>query len=212
MMILTITLMCGASLYADEQFRLALDVASDFAEKPTLTTVKTSFDDQAAIFYGLHWEVLIDRLGFGMHYLVKFDRLLTGYDDPLYDWSLDWSGDLFATFHPFGGGSFLDPFVEIGFGNVGRVDIDDDAGYWDRNEDGEWEYIYEWEPNSDAVSNLSLFPHAGVGLALDLDGLLIGLRIAYRPFVIPIPATQFADYPLESFEATFFGGFAIGGH
>ena len=197
---------------ADGQFRMVLNLAEGFAQKPTLAEVQSSFDDQTNFFWGPSWEVVIDKFGFGMHYLVKFDRLPTGNEVAPYDWSLDWMGDFFASFHLFGGGTFIDPFVVAGFGNAGRVDIDGDQGYWVQDEDGEWEYEYEFDPTHDAVSNMSLFPYVGAGVALDLDGLLIGARLDYRPTVLPVPATQFKDYPLTSFQVSLFAGVALGGH
>jgi hypothetical protein len=202
----------GGHLAADEQFRMALNLTADFAQKPTLSSVQTALDDQNNMFWGPSWEVIIDKFGFGMHYLVKFDRLITDQESVRYDWSLDWMGDFYAAYHVFGGGALIDPFIEVGFGNVGRVDIDDDDGYWVEDAYGDWDYMYEWDPNEEAVSNMSLFPYVGIGVALDLDGLLIGGRIDYRPVVLPIPAAQFRDYPLTSFQVGLFGGFALGGH
>ena len=188
-------------------------IATDFADNPSLESVKSSFDDNTNFYWGWYWEVLLNRFGFGMHYMVKFDKLVTGYDDPLYDWSLDWNGDLFLSFHVLGGGFFLDPFIEIGFGNVGRVDLDNDDGDWRWSESG-WVYqIPPWNPaERGGLSNLSLYPYAAAGLALDLDGFLVGAKFTYRPFVISIPVTQFADYPLKSFQLTVFAGVAFGGH
>ena len=140
---LLIVLAGSVQLAADGQFRMVLNLTSDFAQKPTLESVQTAFDDQTNLFWGPSWEVITDRLGFGMHYLVKFDRLSTGQEQVLYDWSLDWMGDFFVSYHVFGGGAFIDPFIEIGFGNVGRVDIDDDDGYWVEEADGDWQYVYE---------------------------------------------------------------------
>ncbi len=189
----------GAGVFAREQVRLVLNLAADFVENPTLASVRSSFDDQAKVFWGPSWEVIIDEIGFGMHYLVKFDRLGTGLEYPPYDWSLDWMGDFFVSYHFFGVGRFLDPFVEIGFGNAGRVDID-------RN------YVYEWNPNQGGVSNMSLFPYIGARLAVDLGGIVLGARIDYRPVVFPIPATQFSGYPLTNLQVGFFAGVALGGH
>jgi hypothetical protein len=208
--VLLVTGVTGLS--ATEQVRLVLNLAADFVENPTLASVQSSFDDQAKVFWGPSWEVILDNVGFGMHYLVKFDRLSTGLENPLYDWSLDWMGDFFVSYHFFGVGRFLDPFIEVGFGNAGRVDIDRNYGYWDEDSHGEWDYVYEWRPNQGGVSNMSLFPYIGAGLAVDLNGVILGGRVDYRPIVLPVPATQFADYPLTNLQVGFFAGFALGGH
>ena len=76
----------GGHLAADEQFRMALNLTADFAQKPTLSSVQTALDDQNNMFWGPSWEVIIDKFGFGMHYLVKFDRLITDQESVRYDW------------------------------------------------------------------------------------------------------------------------------
>lgn len=201
----------AATVSARDQVRLAFNLAADFVEDPTFDSVRTSFDDEAKVFWGPSWEVILDNVGFGMHYLVKFDRLETGLEQPLYDWSLDWMGDFFLSYHFFGAGRFLDPFVEIGIGNAGRVDIDRDHGYWHEDKYGEWDYMDEWRPDQDGVSNMSLFPYIGAGFAVDLNGIILGGRIDYRPVAFAVPATQFKEYPLTNLQVGFFAGVGIGG-
>jgi hypothetical protein len=215
MLIGTVILLVSAvSVSAREQVRFSFNLAADFIERPTLGAVQTAFDDHAKVFWGPSWEVILDNVGFGMHYLVKFDRLTTGQEYPLYDWSLDWLGDLYLSYHIFGVGRLLDPFIEIGFGNAGRVDLDATYGYWVEDASGEWDYMHEWHPSHSrgAVSNMSLFPYIGAGLALDFDGIVLGARINYRPLVLPIPGTQFYDYPLTNIQVGFSAGIALGGH
>jgi hypothetical protein len=196
--------------FGRDQVRLSMNLAADFVDRPTITAVRTKFDDQAKVFWGPSWEVILDNVGFGMHYLVKFDRLATEEDYPLYDWSLDWMGDFFVSYHFFGVGRFLDPFIEVGFGNAGRVDIDHDPGYWVRHPMmGEWDYVYEWQPNQSGVSHMSLFPYIGAGLAVDLSGIIIGARINYRPVVLPVPAAQFLDFPLTNLQVGFTAGVGL---
>ena len=210
--LLAIMALAATSVMADPQVRIAGNVAADFAQRPTLEDVRTGFDDQGEIFWGLHWEIITDRVGFGWHTLVKFDQVETGLKDPMYDWSLDWLGDFYVAYHFFGGGALVDPFLEVGFGNAGRVDIDDDGGTWTKV-DGDWEYeVDEWDPTEESVMNLGLYPYIGGGVAFDLGGLLLGARVSYRPTVIPVPATQFEVYPLTNFQVAVFGGVALGGH
>ncbi len=37
------------------------------------------------------------------------------------NWAVDWQGLLFLRYHFFGSRSFIDPFIEAGFGNAGSV-------------------------------------------------------------------------------------------
>ena len=200
--------------FTDSQFRLAANFSTDFTDKPTLEEVRTAFDVGTDVLSGFHWEVILDRTGFGMHYQILFERLDTYMEDPVYDWAMDWMGDGFVSYHFFGAGSFLDPFLEIGLGSAGRVNIDSDSGQWVKDEEGDWEYVLpEWDPASpDGLTNLGLYGYVAAGLALDFDGLLLGTRFAYRPFVRPVPATDFPEYPLKSFQVSLFGGIAFGAH
>lgn len=209
-LIVLILLCCSTLLFARGQFRMTGEISTNFADKPSLESLKSIFDDTDNLFAGFHWEVLIDRLGFGMHYRVKFDRVETGESNPEYDWSLDWDGDMFLSYHFFGAGSFLDPYVQIGLGSMGRVDIDDDDGYWILD-DGVWEYYYELDPTDRAVSNLSLYGFAGAGFALNFDGFLLGAQLNYRPVSTAVPGTQFDEYPMQNFQFLLYGGIALGG-
>ena len=201
-----------AMSFGDAQFRLTASGAADFAKRPTLSEVTGRLDEQNDIFWGPQWEMIFDRVSMGMHTLVKFDQLETGVESTPYDWSLDWLGDLYLGYHIFGGGAFIDPFIEFGFGNVGRVDLNNDQGQWELV-DGEWEYsIDDWDPTEDDVQNLALYPYIGGGIALDFDGFVIGARMSYRPTVIPIPVTQFEVYPLRQFQVALFAGVGFGGH
>ena len=207
--VVTMCVIGAGAAFGRDQVRLSLNTAADFVERPTIADVKTKFDDQAKVFWGPSWEVILDNVGFGMHTLVKFDRVVTGREYPLYDWSLDWMGDFFVSYHFFGAGRFLDPFIEVGFGNAGRVDIDRNHGYWEENTDGEWDYMHERHTHEGDVSNMSLFPYIGAGFAFDLSGIVLGARINYRPVVLPVPATQFADYPLTNLQVGFTAGIAL---
>ncbi len=209
--IVCIFVFTAAGAFARDQVRLGFNLAAQFAERPTLFSVQSAFDDRAKIFWGPSWEVIIDNVGFGMNYLVKFDRLSTGLEYPSYDWSLDWLGDLFVSYHVFGVGRLLDPFIAVGFGNAGRVDVDANNGYWVETSPGEWDYVYGSHTGQGVVSNMSLYPYIGAGLALDLGGVVLGSRVDYRPFVMPVPATQFPDYPLTNIQVVFTAAFALGG-
>ena len=184
----------AAGLAAHPQVRLEFGVAADFAEKPSLESVRSSFDERAGIYTSVGWEVIPDRIGFGVQADVLFSRTGAEVSDAAYDWWLDWSGEAFLSYHLFGDSGF-DPYFAVGFGNAGRVDLEDAEA----TDEGD-------------VTNLSLYPFIGAGLAVDLRGLLLGARAEFRPIVNPVPATQFADYPLTTFQVTFYSGFSLGGH
>jgi hypothetical protein len=151
---------------------------------------------------GWHWEVILNRLGFGMHYGIRFHE---GVDEvaPYY---IDWKGDFFLSYHFFEGGSPIDPFIELGWGNVGRAEIDsvDDAEYPD----------WEQKVHEGTATDLALYTYGAAGLALDLNGLLLGARFAYHPRELanPIPDSSVGYYALSRFEVGFFGGLALGSH
>jgi hypothetical protein len=205
--VLSLTLLLAGSLFADGQFRIAGDVSTEFAEQPSFDDALSEFDtgDQGDFFTGWHWEVIMDKIGFGMIYQIKFDetKLITS---PSSDAWLDWKGGMFVSYHLFGGGSLIDPFAEIGYANAGRViisDLDDfDYGGYDFEE-----YLNEGE----AVTNMSLYPYIAGGVAIDLDGFLFGAKLSYHPIVSTIPV-PFDEYPLKAFEVGIFGGLAFGGH
>lgn len=213
--LLFVTILSTGWIWADAQFRLAPNVGLDFADKPSLADVKRSFDSGADIFTGFHWEVITaGNVGFGMHYLATFDKIDTPDEYYPYDWWLDWNGDIFLSYHLFGGGAFFDPFIEVGYGSVGRLHLTPTTqDYWVKEQDGS--YTYD-PPDSSSeyqvLTNMSLFPYIGGGLALDLNGFLLGAKFSWRPFSHEVPGTYFANYPLKSFQVAFTAGFALGGH
>jgi len=121
-------------------------------------------------------------------------------------WLMDWKGDFFLSYHFLGSGSVADPFVEFGWGNAGTTTISSphDAEYPD------WEEEVE---HGNALA-LSLFSYVGGGFAVDLNGLLLGLKLSYFPpqLVDPIPATTIDTFDLANFEVSLFGGVALGSH
>jgi len=214
--IVVVLLLCGASVasFARAQFRIATDAGMDFSDQPSLADVRSSIDDPTSIFYGFHSEVITGgAIGFGLRTMVRFASLeAPGTWAMLYDWWIDWNGELFVSLHPFKGGALVDPFLEVGYGVVGRAGLTPTvSGTWVEDELGLWSYRWN-EDVHDAVTNLSFSPFVAGGLALDLDSFLLGLRIGFRPFVHPVPGTQIANYPLKSFQVSLFTGVAIGGH
>lgn len=139
------------------------------------------------LFWGVGWEVILGKVGFGGDYMVSFLR------DSTTQWWLDWYAPaLYISYHPIGANSFLDPFFEIGVGSAGRV------------------MLARRPPAGSPNLSLALFPFVAAGLSLDLDGLLLGAKLAYTPSISPIPATEIPRYPLGSFQVTVSAGIALG--
>ena len=196
-----------APVWADGQFRIAGYTATPVDALPTDSPAEWHElaipTDQTMI--GWHWEVIFNYLGLGMHYGVRFDEPVIDTASPT-DWYMDWKGDFFLSYHVLGGGSVIDPFVEFGWGNVGTVLVSSPeyADYPD------WEDEVE---NGNAVA-LGFYNYFAGGLAVDLNGLLLGAKVSYIPSELAGP---FADgsierYALAPFEVSLFGGVALGGH
>jgi hypothetical protein len=185
--------------FADSQFRIAGGLSGEFARIPSVEQLKDTVRSGDRLFYGLQWEIVFDRLGFGMHYGWHFDRIRTAGSSDRYDWTLDLVGDLFLSYHLFGGGAFIDPFVELGYGIAAAVDTFGYSGTWDDSDQGR-------------LTHLSGFPVLAAGLALDLHGFMIGARLAYRPTSGPLPGSQIEEFPLQQVQFGAFGGLALGGH
>ncbi len=179
-------------LLSAEVFRIGGIGAMELMNNPINKENRQEFDTEVDIIPGLYWEVILGKLGFGMTYLVNFTSVDTVVPDMEYEWFLDWIGSIDFRYHILGNFA-IDPFLEFGLGNAGRVDISN------------------FEDNEELRDplQLSLFTQAGGGAALRLDNLYIGGKLLYRIGNSPIPATQFETYPLKNFQLAFFGGFSI---
>jgi hypothetical protein len=168
---------------------LTADLSADFLEGTSGQSVFTTFSQGTQpLLWGVGWEIILGRLGVGGNYDVSFRQ------DAHAGWWLDWiAPGIFMSFHPLGGNSWIDPFVEVGAGCAGRVNLSTDADVMDANEN-----LY-----------LSLFPFAAAGLSLNLDGLLISAKASYTPYNAPIPVTTIGLYPLGQFQIALSGGIAI---
>lgn len=185
--------------FADSQFRLAGGLSGEFDRVPSVEELSDALRSGSRLFYGLQWEVVLDHVGFGMHYAWRFDRFQTGAAADRYDWTMDLAGDLVLSYHLFGGGAMIDPFVELGYGLAAGIDTIGYGGVWDDEDQGR-------------LTHLSGFPVLSAGLALDLRGFLIGARLGYRPVSGPLPGSQLEAFPLQPVQFGVFGGLALGGH
>ena len=185
------------------QFRIAglWSTGTDALPTDSVTEWSQELISSGQSLTGWQWEVIFHTLGLGMHYGVDFYQ-----DDADETWLLDWKGDFFVSYHFLESGSVADPFVEFGWGNAGTTTISSprEAQYPD------WEEELE---DGDALA-LSLFSYAAAGFAVDLNGLLFGVKFSYFPpqLVTPIPATRIDMFDLANFEVGLFGGVALGGH
>jgi len=177
-----------------ESFRLGTSVGAELLDRPTFESLQREFDEGTNLLSGLYWEVLRDHLGFGMSYLVDFQRLDSPYPEMQYLWFVDWVGSFDLRYHFFED-FFLDPFLEAGLGSAGRVDISS--------------YEENGLPGVEDPLELSVFGQVGGGLAFRLSGLHLGARLLYRVFNDVPPATEFQPYPLKGFRFDFFGGFSL---
>lgn len=196
-----------APVWADGQFRIAGSIATPVDALPTDNMAEWHEmvipTDQTMT--GWHWEVIFNRLGLGMHYGVRFSEQGIDTASPT-DWYVDWKGDFFLSYHVLGGGSTVDPFVEFGWGNVGTALVSS-AEYPDYPD---WEDEVE---DGTAVA-LGFYNYVAGGVAIDLNGLLLGAKVSYIPseLIGPIPDGSIERYALAPFEVSFFGGVALGGH
>jgi hypothetical protein len=177
-----------------ESFRLGTSVGAELMDRPTFESIQREFDQGANLLSGLYWEVLREHVGFGMTYLVDFQRLDSPYPEMQYLWFVDWVGSFDLRYHFFED-FFLDPFLEAGLGSAGRVDISS--------------YEENGLPGVEDPLELSVFGQVGGGLAFRLSGLHLGARLLYRVFNSVPPATDFQAYPLKGFRFDLFGGFSL---
>ena len=206
-MILVIAGVALSPVWADGQFRIA-----GYASTPAESLPDASPEEwyRVAIptdktLSGWYWEVIFDHLGLGMHYGMRFNEAAIETGEST-DWYMDWKGDFFLSYHILGGGSIIDPFVEFGWGNVGTALVTSPT-YPDYPD---WEDEVE---DGSAVA-LGFYNYFAGGLAIDLNGLLLGAKVSYVPSELnaPIPDSSIERYDLAPFEITLFGGVALGGH
>ena len=177
-----------------ESFRLGASVGAEMVNRPTYASILQEFDRQTNLLPGMYWEVLMGHLGLGMTYLLDFQKADSPYPQLDSLWYLDWVGSLDLRYH-FLTDYFLDPFLEAGVGNGGRVDISD--------------YQQHGLPAVENPLSLSLFGQVGGGLAVRFSALHVGARLLWRFCNEPIPATSFEVYPLKNFRFDLFAGVSL---
>jgi hypothetical protein len=151
--------------------------AVSFDAMPTIQEAITAFQSNQPL-WGFGWEVVPRRMGVGALYMVDFLRDQAGV------WYLDWSAQpVYISFHPFGGGSFLDPFLQAGLGSSGRVRL-----------------RHEMMGMYSNPLYISIYPFVAGGLALNLDGFLLSAKVSYQPVTAGVPVTEIPAYPTGSIQ------------
>jgi len=179
-----------------DHVRLGLIGSVEFDQKPDWEQVADAFDAGENVAKGFYWEVIPDHLGYGMTCNVLFDRRESLIPEVDYQWYMDWIASWDFRYHPLRW-SFLDPFVELGLGSAGKVDIT------------EYEEYGLDEDTAEDPLQLSLFAQVGWGLGFRLGALNLGARMTYRFWNEIPPGTQFEPYPLEEFNVGVFGGLRL---
>jgi hypothetical protein len=185
-----VILVSAAGVSLADEFRLGGIGGIELVNSFHRNDLQKEFDNEIVVYPGLYWEYLPGNLGIGMTYLLKFNRQASSLQDIDYTWYFDWIGTLDARYH-FLSESFLDPFIEAGIGNAGRVDM---TSYGPQSE-GERDELL-----------MSLFGQMGGGVAFHFKEMHLGVKMLYRFLNRPVPAARFDTYPLKNFHVSFFGG------
>lgn len=168
---------------------LTTNLSADFLQGTSARQIVSTFAvaDQP-LLWGFGWEVIPGRAGFGGDYQVSFTQ------DAAAGWWLDWYAPaLYLSYHPLGGRRFLDPFGEVGAGCAGRVFLSVPPN-----------------PIPSRSLYLAVFPFVAAGLTMNLDGLMVGAKVAWTPYKAQIPVTTIPVDPLGSFQVTLIAGVSLG--
>jgi hypothetical protein len=183
---LVFAILLGFQAFAHTSVAISGIASVDLSSQLSLDEAVSAFQTKDP-FCGLGWEVVIDEVGLGGTYLVNFFQ--TGSAD----WWLDWYGEgLYLSYHLFGAGALIDPFVRAGIGCAGRV-------------------LLAGEPGAAEPLAISIFPFVGAGADVRLGALNLGAAVDYLPRTSAIPATLIQAYPLGQFQTSVLAGFKLGG-
>jgi hypothetical protein len=142
---------------------------------PTLGSAFEDFQDGVGTYWGLFGEIILGKLGFGLAF--NYQDVPNFYYDEFYETNVYyeemWSYDLniYASYHLLGGRSFLDPFLQAGFG----MNAYDFKNAEDKNE------FNSLGPDDPLFA--SPYWDFGAGLGLNLGGLGIFFKGA---FMVPM--------------------------
>jgi hypothetical protein len=173
-----------------QQVRLTGQWAIQAGDSKVFSSAKEGNADHLG---GLGVEIVLHHLGFGATGLVSFQEYETE------SWLVDWDLRTYMSYHFFRRRSFLDPFIQAGFGAAGDVGISGAVCY---NED---------YTEVQRVA-LAFYPYIGGGLGLQFKGgLYLAGQFNWRPVSGGLPYTTIDVYEVNEFEVVFSLGFAFGG-
>ncbi len=195
--------------------------AATLAEDPTSVDDiprqyrNTGNDD---LYGGIEGEIWFDRLGIGMRHAGRFfDLPVAVLDERTEDvavrdrdaWWFDGRSDIFAAYHLFGGGSFLDPYIRYGAGIATRNLISRNFGY---DEDRDiWTTEKSLQNDYDRLQSAGIYQYVGAGAQLNLAGLVLGSGVNYNVIFQRIDSGSYDTdmLPAHRFEARVYGGVAF---
>ncbi len=171
--------------------RVGITAAAELAGEVNSKDFFDNIADSPLIVPGVYWEIMFDRIGFGMTYMAKFNKI-----DELEPatWTVDWIGSFDFRYH-FITKFFLEPFIELGIGCAGSAKINNL-----KTESGGETY---------GPLTLSVFFQAGGGVVMHFDSFHAGARLVYRLMNEPIPATDYDVYPLYKLQGSLFAGLSF---
>ncbi|MCX7023513.1 MAG: hypothetical protein NT080_02700 [Spirochaetes bacterium] len=137
------------------------------------------FNEGDGIFWGPFVELGMGKLALGlsMNFSMYEEDWSAFYGAPLMMGFVDYDVALYLQAHPFGYKSFLDPFLEIGAGQIGKDYADE-----------------KFDPDPDNPLYATNYFEAGVGLGLNLGSLGVFWKMLYMFPGDPAEATTTMEY------------------
>jgi hypothetical protein len=178
------------------------------------------------LFGGIEGEIWFDKLGIGMRHAGRFfvtpvevldegtDEVVTRNRDA---WWYDGKGDIFASYHLFGGGSFIDPYIRYGAGIATRHLVSRSFGYdpdrdvWTTEEALSDDDDTDDRDDYDRLESAGIYQYVGAGAQLNLAGLVLGAGVNYNIIFQRIDSGSFDvdTFPANRVEARIYGGVAF---
>jgi hypothetical protein len=177
-------------------------------------------------FGGIEGDLWFDKLGIGMRHAGRFFVTSVAVLDERTEetvvrdrdaWWYDGRSDIFATYHLFGGGSFIDPYLRYGAGvatrhlNARSFGYDADRAVWTTEEavpdDDDTD---EWD-DYDRLESAGMYQYVGAGAQLNLAGLVLGAGVNYNVIFQRFDSGPYdvETLPAHRFEARIYGGVAF---
>jgi hypothetical protein len=180
---IVLCVLCAAATagFAAPTVTLTGGLTTSFDAVPSVQEALAAFQGNS-LMWGLGWEIVPRRIGVGGTAMVSLFR--DTLDRSVIDW---FAVPVSMSYHVFGGGAFIDPYVEAGLGCTGRVLTMDAAGLY-----------------------LSLFPYVAGGLSVRIGELVVGGKFGWAPVSSPVPATTIPAYPMGRFSVTLSAGISLG--